>query len=615
MNSPGRVPARSQRMAKDSPKPTAGPRQGRFVAIKRNADAWRLAVATPSAGGPRISETLSVPLADEAALDKALTRLRPDVLVGVIPSSQTVWRAVDAPPPAGAPAEVAAALDLIAEAHAPTGTPQHRRACGLLRLTPHESALAAVAWTGELQGWPDGLALAVSRWAPEPAAIAWLAACTGRAAGVLHVACDRPSGAIALVGLVPGDRDQVPEVRPRVVARVLREDGSDPVAWAEAVGGAAEEVAQAAGLSSEHATTTADRPSPVLLGAATDAPAGQGFMSDRDWLDQFGAVAGAAAMAAWHEPGSAPLLAMRPDPPTQRRSIIESTVEWLARPARAYTVIAACLLFAAIWPLGVAYSRWSILKAQAAEAAPTRADYLKAAEEAEFYQALRDRRLPLVKTLAELIGPAPKGIIIDSLVVDQRRVVVRGVAESADEVSAWRNALSSSRVFEDVKTPSIESGVSPITWELNATIGQPLLAFTPSGTPVAVSPAPRPPQPAAAPGAEPGTRRSNEGGAGQGKAPPSRTTRTGTGTTREGARPASAAPTGEAAAKGAPVIPPPISADEIAALDRAAAIREFAARRSASVNPQVDEPTRNRLADEAAKLQERMRSAPQGGGS
>lgn len=602
-------------MAKDPNKSNNAPRQGRFVAIRRAADAWYLAVASPSAGGPRITETLSVPLADEAGLDKALTRIRPDVLVGVVPTGQTVWRAVDAPPPSGTPAEVAAALDLIAEAHAPTGTPPHRRACGLLRLTAHDSGLAAVAWTGELQGWPDALAQAVARWVPEPAAVAWLAAATGRAPGVLHVACDRPTGAIALVGLVPGDRDQVPELRPRVVARVLREDGADPAEWAEAVGAAAEEIAQAAGLSSEHAVTTPDRASTVLLGAATEAPAGQGFMSDRDWLDRFGIVSGAAAMAAWHDPASAPLLAMRPNPPTQRRSIIEFTVEWLARPARAYAVIAACLVVAALWPLGVAYSRWSILKAQAAEAAPTKADYLKAAEEADFYQALRERRLPLVKTLAELIGPAPKGIIIDSLVVDQRRIVVRGIADSAEEVSAWRNALSSARVFDEVKTPNIESGVSPITWELNATIGQPLLAFTPSGTPVTVAPTPRSQQqPAAAPVGEPGSRRSSESGAGQGKAPPSRSTRTGTGTTRESARPS--APAGsEPAAKGAPVIPPPISADEIAALDRGSAIREFAARRAASVNPQVDEPTRNRLADEAARLQERMRTAPQGGGS
>lgn len=609
-------------MTQPAPTSTNGkPLQSRAVGLHRQGDQWRLAVLGTGGDRPRIIETLSVPAADPAALDQALTRLKPEVLVGVIPSSQTVWRSVDAPPPAGSSAEAQGALSLLAEAHAPTGTPAHRRGAGLLRLGAELDAMASVAWTGELTGWPAELVEAVGQWAPEPAALAWLAAATGRAPGTLHVYADRSSGSIALVAGVPADHDKVPESLPKAVCRVLREDGSEPEYWCETVAAISGEVGDASALAVDHIQPDVTRPCAVMLGPTTGTSPGQGFLADRTWLDQYGIAAGAAAMALWHDPLSEPLLSMRAAAPTERRSILVSTVEWLAKPSRAYPVMALCVLAVILWPLGVAYSRWSVLKSAAGEAAKTQSDYKRAAEEADFYQALADRRIPMTKMLAELTANAPPGIIIETLSIDQRKVTVRGTTESGDLVSEWRSTLGNSRIFEDVRTPVIEAGASPIKFDLEAVIGQPLLAYAgvttgsvPSDTGKRESSRPlisENDRPAPPPRSADGARKSDQ---------PSNGGNTRTNRTRDNNRTGAKGDSGKSAtgAKSEPAaIPEPISDAQIAALDRAGAMREWAARRRASLTPGIDDATRSRLVDEAAKAQQRMQSLPsgEGGGS
>lgn len=590
-------------------------RPGRIAGLHRQGASWRVVLLVQGGGQYKVSESLSVAVADAAALDQALSRLRPDLVVGVIPAGQTVWRGVDAAPPIGSAAEVAAALDLVAEAHTPTGTPAYRRGAGLVPLASNIGAMAAVAWTGSLEGWPGALVAGVDAWAPEPACLGALAAATGRAPGAAHVSTDRPAGVVAMVGVIAPNADQVPPSPAKAVIRVSREDGADPQGWTEAVRAVVEEVGEATGLGTDHVDPQTSRDYALLLGPVENAPTIAGIGDQEAWLDQYGLATGAAAMAAM-EPGSA-VLAMRATAPAVRRSPVEATLNWLSRPSRAAAVVAMCVLVLLLGPLAVAYSRLSVLKSQAAGADVTKADYLKAAEEAEFYSVLRERRLPVVKTLAELTGNAPSGIIIESVTVDRAKVTVRGTTESSELVSRWRASLRDSKIFDDVRTPTIEAGASPIQFDLEATIGQPLLAFAPGGKgDVAATPLPDLPSVA---GGTPTTRRTGESARDTSREGTRSTGATGNNRSREGRTTRGnndGARSGETAAKGpaAPSDPGPISDEQIQRLDLPTTLREFSQRRAAAVSSQVDETARQRLTDEAAKLQAHMRSLQSRGG-
>ncbi len=557
---------------------TAAPtRPRRLAVLEQTPTGWRLLVSRGLAGNNGHATAASVEMTadfdarDAAGLIGALRKNKADRLLRLIPAGAGVCRAVSTPAPGGTPAEVASALSLVAEAHLGDGMPAHRRSAGDLGV----GGLAAIGWAGNgIEAPPLSPAeLTGLTWCPHLAALGALASASGAALGL---AADRETGVIVVVGSNAG----------RNVARVTRDDGSDPAEWQAAVDAALASAAQSLELP-EAPALDASQPRAVGLFAAD----GRRVLPDRiggvdaspAWLGRFGLSLGAAILAGDPAPAAAPLLAMTPEPIVPPRPTVLRLVDWLAKPSRAVAAFILCGLIILGWPLAAAAARHARLQAVASADRADDSEERAARQQAEFYDLLRARRWPMAKLLADLTAAAPAGITLESLTLEAgQRVRIAGVADSSQSVSDWRTALMAGRIFDDIRTPNNEGSGSSVKFEMSARVAQPLTLSSGkaiAATPVTIS------QPASTPTqAEPApTERSGSGTA----------TTTGRGSRR-----------GTAQAKAE--VPPPISDEEIASLDRAGAMKEFSTRRKAASTVGIDDETKARLSAEADKAKARM---------
>jgi len=555
----------------------AAQRPKRLAVLDRTPEGWRLLVSR-SQPAPAVEYSGEFALSDAAGLAGALRRNRADRVVRLIPPGSSICRPVGAPAPGGSPDQVAQALCLLAEAHLGEGIPPHRRSAGQMPV----GGVAALGWAGNgVEVPPLSYAEAGSvAWCPSPAALSALAYECGAA---LALAADRETGVIVLVGTHDGKH----------VARVTRDDGSDPLEWRAAL-----EVA----LASAAATLVIPEPGPlpadsgdsrlvVLIGPDGRALAPRavaGADMSPSWLSRYGLPLGAALLAADPEPAEAPLLAMTPEPIIPPRPLVLRVVDWLAVPARAGVVIAACVVLALGWPLAAAAIRHARLQAVASADRADAGEETAARRQAEFYDLLRARRWPMSKLLADLTAAAPAGVTIESLTLEAgQRVRMSGVAESNQVIADWRAALQAGRIF-DVGAPSTEASGNTIKFELSARVAQPLTLE--SGKAIAAVPV-------TVPAAE--SHDTHAGPAGGAAAAPGRAEPA---TSNAGAR------TGRRGAGGPakPEVPGPITDEEIASLDRTAAMREFSTRRRAATTAGLDDETKARLNAEADKAKARM---------
>lgn len=563
------------------------------LAIHRQGDAVRLLAARPDGQSISVKEASTLSAADTAGLTAAIARLRPDRVVHVIPAGQTIWRKLDAaaPGPDAQPAQIEAAMNLLAEASLPATVPMHRRAAAALR-TPGGTATVACGWLGE---WTQPELQVPEQWLPEPVALIAAARLLGRGPG-LCVYADRTDGVVTVAVIAGGEK-------PAATVRVLREDGADPEQWRDAVTGLAAEAAEAAGMPGQSVEPKPNTDFDVIYPAATgSAPAINGVPAgDRRWHEQFDLALGAAAIALTATPGERPLLAMHAQAPEFVEPVYLRAASVLATPRKLAIVIAACLALVLVVPLAMAYSRLSILQTKSTGAKADSENFQKAVDQAEWFQLLREKRWPMTRLLAELTTSAPESVLIDDVTIEQgKAITVTATAESAEVVANWREALNKSKVFEDAKVPSIDSSSTPVRFSLNAKVIAPLLAVAdavpPVGTKIDV-PAPEPLPVLTSSGstgsntsanrpARPGRNNNSGNSAGS---------RTNTNSSTPAEKPAVVA---EA--------PPAISDAQIAKLDRSAAVTEFAKRRAASKRPGIGEDDRKRLESEAERLRARL---------
>lgn len=546
----------------------------RLAAVSRAGDGpdspWRLVVlrAKPER---EVESAYSFAAADITGLKQAITRAKADVVVAVAPAHQTVARVVAAPMPTGTAEQVAGAMGLIAEAQS-ANTPAHRRAAGRVEIGP-AGALVAVTWSGGLDGHPlMGPKQAEPLWAPEPVALAALASAARASVAVL---ADRVTGAIvALAGSAE-----------RAAARVLCDDGDDPAAWSAAVNQRLAAACAAAGVSAPRLDgLDAPRTLALMNDSGPATPAVAGVRAERGWLAEFGTALGAALAAADATPASAGLLGMWHDEPVPAKPLLLHAVDAVAKPRRAIPILAACAAILLLWPLGVAWARYHYLLREAEVVRADRAELNTARKQAEFYQLLRERRWPMTKLLSDLTGGLPSGITLESVTIETgQRIRVAGVSDNAAAVSDWRAALDRTRVFDEIRTPDQQAS----RFELTARVVQPLLL--PGGTP---EPLPARTQAAAA---EPVT--SDQPAAA---------------TPREQAREPRTDAKGEV--QKTAVLPEPLTDDQINAMDLATSTREWGLRRGASLRPGVSAEDKQRLTDEAEKLQRHRRALQSSGG-
>ncbi len=560
--------------------PARLPLRGRVVVCRADAEAWHLLFVTGSQadGGAAVERTQTVPLADRAGLAQAIARGRVRAVLRVVPAGSVVVRPVGATPPAGNAAQVRSALDLVAEAQLGGTFAAHRRGgLGLAGAPGGPGETFALGWSGEHTA--DALddervaRLAPQVWVPEPVALAGLCVRGGCA---WAASVDRGAGVVAVCTATG-----------RV--RVLREDADDAAAWAECLAGVARVIAP-------EAPPRLPAQGGLALGPGLTLPEGTG--GQEKWLAEHGVAWGAALAAVGPSAELHGACGMTPQAPVPYRPALVRAADALTPARRAWTVLAACAVLLLLGPWALAWTRHAILKGQAAASGEDDAESVFAQKQAEHAQMLKDRRWPMTKLLADLTGAMPAGITLETVSLEYGQPVrVTGAAESPDLVSQWRAALDKSRVFADVRAPSVEAA----RFELTARVAQPFGANS-----VLVA---KPPASNGTAGTPPGPRPSGGGGGGAGG------TRGGARGSGQSAPAASAAAT--PAAKAPPPVPGAITDAQIEAMDLPTATREWGQRKAAAGRPGVSETDKSRLTSEADKLQARRKAlqSAAGGGS
>lgn len=537
----------------------------------------------------------------------AIKRHRPSRIVRVAPSAWCVARAEPAPPGVPDRRELAQALALLAEAELPGTAPAHRRAAAALSLAdgaPTEAAILA-AWVAGPSTPPAPLARGES-WCPEPIALAAVAALASGAAATLLARADRAGGGGGVLTILgAGPR--------RPLARTLRIDpggqgGRDAAVsdWDAAVTDAVAESAAALGVDAPEQPVAASglwMSAPIPPGAIAGADT-----NDPRWLARFAAPLGAALIAASSDPAVRPAAELQADSPELHTSQLHRAAAALATPSRAVAAIAIAAALVLLAPVTAAAARYAVLSARAGGGGGTPpidqrlADAERRAAHAEL---LRTRRWPMTKLWADVAGAAPVGVEIDALDLSpEDGLVIRGTSQSPDLVATFRKRLSDTAVFRDIATPVLADDDGRTTFQLSAKVGAPLYRVVPPDDFAAKTLSQRLYGDAATNAPATGDSADRDRAD---RSSGSRSERSRRDDRSSAASDRPAQPAGPAAGSA----PPPALTDEaIAAMDRPTAMREFGARRRAAAIPGIDETTRQRLASEATKLQERMRTAP-----
>lgn len=573
------------------------PKAGRVAAIQHDRSGG-LAVIIAETGGGSIT-VVEEHRTDIAHISELLRAQRVDLIVRLVPSSETICRVLALPAVESSDrTELADALGLMAESELPSSLPWYRRAAGVVRLGPAPSALLT-GWTppeGEAKNDRLPLSAVPEVWTAEIAALDALGAAIN--AGPLIGLADSKSGTLALLAAGPK----------RTLARVLRLTPGE--GWSAGAQSAWHETAAAAGLEETRAPGTDG----LLLPLAGTTRLG-GAMRDREWIARYGLAFGAIALYADPDAAVSSLVALAAQEPRNRQPLVQRTIDWLALPRHAVVVGAACIAVALLSPLVSAKARHAVLSQRAGSAESLDTRLADAERRIGFYRLLGEKRWPMTKLLSQIAGAAPVGVTLDTVELPQgETVTIRATASSSELVSTFRKNLSDTRVFTSVATPNIETTSEGVTFQLQARVAQhfALQASKPLDDFAAKTLAQRLYGEGASNTAR-DDREEDPSDRGSDRRTETRDSRRDE-STRSGERASGPAPSPPAASE----IPPPISDEEIAKLDWGAAMREFGRRRRASTLPGIDAETKARLAAESEKARARMQEAApasSGGGS
>lgn len=571
-------------------------RAGRIACVQDQSEG-RLAVLIAESGGSQPSPPEAT-LTDRAQVPELLKSRKVELVIRLVPASQTVCRILPLPGMTGEDrAAMADALSLLAEAELPSSLPWHRRAAGILQL----DGRAAAVLTGWVPSASDStsaspLSTIPEVWLAEIAALAGLAHAAG--AGAMVGVADRPNSSLSLLAFGPK----------RSLGRTLRLSASGS-AWPEAVRQAWSESAAAAGI---------DVPVPGTDGLLMNLPGTvrlAGANRDREWIGRYGLALGAVSLYSDPDAAVSALVGLTPGEPQRATPIVQRAVDWLSLPRNAAIVASVCVGLLLLAPWGAAQVRYSMLRTQAGPLPELSARLTEADRRAEFYKLLGQKRWPMTKLLADIAGATPVGVMVESIELSQGDpVTIRASAETSELVSAFRKNLGDTRVFTRVETPTIEASAQSVSFTLQArlapegaitnskpiqdfatkTLAQHLYgddAVSYSGSDDVRD----------TDASDSGDRREDRRSSSQ---------RERNEPSRSASSRAERSPTAAA-----PVIPAALSDADINAMDRTAAMKEWGVRRKASTQAGLDPATKERLAAEAEKCRARMQAAAASGGS
>lgn len=544
---------------------------GHRVVVARRSRTWE------------VIEARTFPVEDKAGLAALFERHAVSRVIRVAPPAEVVSRVVNVP--AGEPAQMAAALSLLAEAELPEAIPSHRRAGGVI-----EKTIGAEGVPGLVTGWVPGaprepLTDADERWVAAAGALAAL-----RHTGKYAVWADRATGSI--VALCSGDR--------RLVCRTLLEHRDADGAWDRSLAAAVSETAEAAGLAGAPARPGLTLDAPALAALASSV---SGIDRASAWLDEYGLALGALLVAGSDDASVASLATMTPEPVAVERSWVVRAVDRLTDPRRAAVAFVAALAALLVIPLGLAYARLAVLDARVNRISGGQGATEGLSQRARLYEELDKQRLPMTKLLADIAGAAPIGVTVESIRISKEQgLSLLGTAESQEKLNQFQANLNRTGVFSRATVNRSEAAATGgVSFDLSSQIDQPHVLARPAedlgGKTLAEA--------LYGEGASNDSFHAGESG-------PRRNGRRPAGV--EGAaRSGSAGPNADASRRpqepsSAP--PEPLTNEAIAKMTDGEAAMAWTTRRAyIQKNPSLDSGTRQRLQDEI----DRIRSRPKGG--
>jgi Tfp pilus assembly protein PilN len=566
------------------------------VAVHAAGGRWALVAVSPD--GPALVEALSGEGDGSDVVSSAVERHRVERVLRVAPARETIVKGVQVS--VGDPREMEGALALMAEAQLPETLPPFRKGYGPVPDTGREGGRLALltAWRAPV---PEGESPEVTfetHWTTEATALAFL---RGPDPGIAARA-DAGTGQITLVGAGPRG----------VVVRSLFERAEDVTVFRERARSLAAEAAAAVGCPEPVAT-----PGGLMLPASRASRAlVAGAPTDADWLDRHGLALGAALAAMNAEPAARSLVELRERAQVQRRTALSVVVETLSDTRRAAVVLAAAIGLLLFGPWALAGLRLAVLGVKSEGLSERIRELDLAGKREAMYRQAETLRWPMTKLLADFSRAAPVGITVEALSISpDQGLSVQGRADSQETLNTLLETLNATRVFTNTRINRQESAVSGVEFQLTAAVSNPHgrssagedfasrpLAVRLYGegasnttTPVALD---RPPP--------------TNGGA-------SRAISASPRPARERAEPAPVPNPSIGGASAGDAVPPPLTDEQIAAMDRRAAMTEMVRRRTyPQRNRDLEASVRSRLEDEVRRIQDhiqRLNRQPGGGGS
>lgn len=553
--------------------------RGRRVAVvHRRGSRWSVVVGEVGEEARVVAAEMMEPGAVRAFME----RYKAERVVRVAPGVATIVRAVELP--RGAPDEVDAAAELMAEAQLPPVVEEWRRGWGASPLGASEGNVGVllVGWVGEADepalgpDVPNG----EEDWTSEVVGVAWLASLGEEG---MCASGDRAAGSIVVASGAGGHG----------LVRTVREEGADASQWRRVAVDAAAEM----GVRLDEADV-GDR-FVAMDDAGRRAVEAMGGQATREWIGDH--AIGLGVLIGMARGGIGRLFELHATRPERRVGRLERAAVWVSRPRHAVGVMVAALVVLLAGPLVFAMAREAMLGGRVERIEEAMGGTDKLQQRAAFYEALGQRRWPMTKLLADIAGSMPVGVQVESVVMTVgEEIAIKGKADEGKKLDAFTATLNDTGVFS-AGAPDVRRSGEGIDFDLKVRVvnasakahGLDDFAAKSLGVRLygdAYS------EVEAAAAAETQAREAER----QRRA----ASRRGGDVVFNGADSRQAAPE---------PVPDPLTDAQIEKMDRTAVMKEFASRTKAASRRDIEDDVRQRLKDEVEKLKGRLRAMKGGG--
>ncbi len=469
------VPAR---LSKRASRRTRSP--CRAAALHAQGDAWRI-VVVESSSATRILTAESLRIGDTHSVRELLDRHDVTMLIRLIPAGHAIVRVPDLPDEAMHDEDsLKDVLGLLAESELPVNVPAHRRAAGVIR------APGALLETPLIVGWPSRtgddpapIDLERERWTSELVPLLVLAALgkhNATGTSVAAYACAQ-ADSIGIVG-VNGSRTAM---------RGIPEPGDDESVFTSRARSALTELCSHMGADETHSTWPAGSHRLVLEKDSCAALAQRlaGAEDSTDWCDRYGMAAATALAAVSGEPSTQQLFTLRATDLHVKGGRVERTLAALSTTRGAVIAIMLAVLVLLVGSVGSSWAQAVLLESRAdrlqgALAQNAEAD-LSIEDQVAIFGELDRSRWPMTKLLGDLVAAMPADgpdnlVLADSIELDAGdSFTVRGTADSLELVNRFVAALNGSGVFENAdirRYEAVSAGVR-IEFEIEGLVVRP----------------------------------------------------------------------------------------------------------------------------------------------